>query len=185
MACSIRSHALMPPATWTKTTGETGRKVPVLRNSIVKGCCASATRWRWSWISGLSPSAISVGDSSVTWVGIDLADGSANAARVRWSSPPNGAGTAMDPLIIFPRLSLARQESDAVIAPGQGGAGHIPGTLGPFSEYAIKLGRVSQQSESAIAIWRGGGDDNLGDVLLEVTIASALVVGLECPDRPS
>src|SRR5450759_4799889 len=172
MACSIRSHALMPPATWTKTTGEIGRNVPVLRNNMVKGCCASDTRWRCSWISGPSSSAISVGDSSVTWVGIDLAAGS-----------PNGAGTAMDTLIIFTRLSLARQEADAVIDPGQGGAGHISGPLGPFSQYAVELARVSQQSKGAVAKWRGGVDDDLGDVLLEVAIASALVVGLQCLDR--
>src|SRR5665647_638994 len=34
----------MPPATWTKTTGETGRNVPVLRRSIVNGRCRAATR---------------------------------------------------------------------------------------------------------------------------------------------
>src|SRR5674476_453288 len=130
MACSIRSQALMPPATWTKTTGEIGRKVPVLRNNMVKG-----TRER---------------------------------RRDR-----NGHADHLHP------LSLTGQEADSVINPGQGDAGHIPGPLGPFSEYAVKPGRVSQQSEGAITIWRSGVDDDLGDVLLEVAVTSALVVGLQ------
>jgi hypothetical protein len=48
----------------------------------------------------------------------------------------------MDTLIIVTRLPLARQETNAVIDPGQGGTSHIPGPLGTVGEYAVELGRV-------------------------------------------
>src|ERR1022692_1075373 len=91
----------------------------------------------------------------------------------------------MDTLIMFtPRLSLAGQEADAVIDPGQGGAGNIPGPLGALGEYPVKLCRVSQQPKGAIAKRGGSGDDDLGDVLLEIAVTLAVVVGLEPLDRP-
>ena len=63
----------MPSTTVTKTTGETGRKVPVPRRWTRKAEVALATSVRCFSTSGRSSSATSTGGISVMWVGIIVA----------------------------------------------------------------------------------------------------------------
>ena len=60
----------MPSATVTKTTGETGRKVPVPRRWMSNGSTAAAAAARCSATGSMSAASSSVGGISVMWVGI-------------------------------------------------------------------------------------------------------------------
>ena len=63
----------MPSAIVTKTTGETGRKVPVPRRWMQKPASRLATSDRCDSMAGSAASSTSVGGTSVMWVGIMLA----------------------------------------------------------------------------------------------------------------
>lgn len=70
---STRSQSLMPRTTDTKTTGDTGWKVPVPRRWISNGFSDSAIVRRCFSMSSRSSASTSVGGSSVMWVGMDEA----------------------------------------------------------------------------------------------------------------
>ena len=72
-AAASCSHCEMPSATVTKTTGDTGRKVPVPRRWIVNPRSLPATSARCASTCGSAPSSTSVGGTSVMWVGIIVA----------------------------------------------------------------------------------------------------------------
>ena len=91
-ARSRASHWPMPSETCTKTTGETGRNVPVpdrtMRNgadpcSPPPGARGSRPSRRRRWL---------VGGSSVTCGGMAVAIGSPNDSRASWRVRPQGSG---------------------------------------------------------------------------------------------
>ncbi len=65
-----QEQAEAPATTWTKTTGESGRKVPVPESRIGNGRPAVAIVSRCASIAGRSAASASVGGSRVTWVGM-------------------------------------------------------------------------------------------------------------------
>ena len=94
--------------------------------------------------------------------------------------------TPIDRHVARPSSSAAAgQEADAVVDPGQRGTGHVAGPVGAVGEDPVELGRVVEQGQGAVAERRGGLDDHVGDVLLEVAVAAARVVVLELGDRPA
>ncbi len=63
----------MPSTRVTKTTGETGRKVPVPRRWIRNSATPDAARSRWASTAARSSAGTSIGGMSVMWVGICVA----------------------------------------------------------------------------------------------------------------
>lgn len=91
----------MPSASGTKTTGEIGRNVAVPRSRIRNRGNRAATASRCSSITSRSVASISVGGSSVTWVGIDAAIGSPKSARNFCSSEPYGSAIGIaTPIVV-------------------------------------------------------------------------------------
>ncbi|CAM5505944.1 hypothetical protein SVIOM74S_04609 [Streptomyces violarus] len=85
--CS-EEQAEAPSTTWTKTTGESGRNVPVPESRIGKGRPAVAILSRCASIAGRSAASASVGGMRVTWVGMPYAAVSPKLARRSWSRLP-------------------------------------------------------------------------------------------------
>lgn len=83
-----QEQAEAPSTTWTKTTGESGRKVPVPDSRIGKGRPPFAIEVRCASIAGRSAASASVGGRRVTWVGMPCAAGSPKLARRSWSRLP-------------------------------------------------------------------------------------------------
>lgn len=67
--CS-QEQAAAPSTTWTKTTGDSGRKVPVPDSRIGKGRPRAATSARCASTAGSAAPSTSVGGSRVTCVGM-------------------------------------------------------------------------------------------------------------------
>lgn len=81
-------QAAAPSTTWTNTTGERGRNVPVPLSRIGNGRPVAATLARCASIAGRASASTSVGGRSVTWVGMPCAAGSPKPARRSWSRLP-------------------------------------------------------------------------------------------------
>ena len=86
-----------------KTTGETGRKVPVPRRCTRNGAIAAATESRCSMMPVRSASSTWCGGSSVMWVGMCRAAASPTSMRYVWSSLPQGSGTGSETPIMGTR----------------------------------------------------------------------------------
>ena len=89
-------QASAPSTTWTKTTGESGRKVPVPRAASGTGGRPRRPRPGAPRSRAAPAASTSVGGSRVTWVGMPWAAGSPKPARRSWSRLPCGSGTAID-----------------------------------------------------------------------------------------
>ena len=166
MARSSTSHSARPPETWTNTTGETGRNVPVPRSTMSKGWAPALTFSRWATAASMSSSAISVGPSRVTCVGIESASGSPKEARLACSSSPCGAGIAMETPIVGTVATLPnrRQQSDPVTYPGHRGPGHLARPGRALGEDPVQLRGVVEQLGHALLERLDGRDDHLRDL---------------------
>ncbi len=81
MCCWSRAQSSAPSTTRTKTTGDSGRKVPVPCSRIGNGRPWEATRARCASITGSAAASTSVGGSRVTCVGMPCAAASPKPAR--------------------------------------------------------------------------------------------------------
>src|SRR5690348_2057174 len=161
----------MPATTPTKTTGETGRKVPVPRRWMRNGAACRAASSRWRTTPAMSASATSEGGSSVMWEGISAAESSPRATRYSCSCAPQGSGTATETPMVGTRRTLPAaggrgpgNEAHPVIDVGQGAGCHRGGARGPLLQDPVELGPVLEQLQGPVTERRHEVDQDVGQV---------------------
>ena len=173
----------MPSTRVTKTTGETGRKVPVPRRCTRNG--SEPGRDLGEVLLDLARgrrSSISVGGTSVMCVGIIVGRGVADGGPVvlelgrpglRDGQGDSDRGHAVDP------TGSRGDEADPLVDVAQRRLGDRAGLLGALLEHGGQVRLVVEQLEGALAERGDEVDDDLGEVLLQVAVAAAGVLLLE------
>src|SRR4029453_16706167 len=182
----------MPSATCTNTTGETGRNVPVPRNTSGNGpASATATSCRCASILASSPAGTRVGGSSVMCAGIARAVGSPSCSRHACSCAPYGGGTATaTPMLRVPIVTDAlcgpsvfrRDETDPVVCGGQRFRGDQARLLRAGGQDRVQPLLVGQVRLGLLLERQDEFDHHLGEILLEIAVPVAGVGRLQLGD---
>src|SRR3569833_393416 len=179
MRSSRCSHSLIPMASATNTTGDTGRNVPVPRSMIGKGRSCAATARRCRSISSSAAAATRSGGTSVMCVGIERASGSPNDARDCCSSSPYGSGIGIATPLVRSAGSGTAQEPAPIADRLHGVTGDLARAGGAAGQHAGELLFVGEELLGALADGGEGVQDSLGEVLLQRAVALTGIAGLQ------
>src|SRR5664279_3907033 len=175
-----------PRDSWTNTTGEVGRKVPVPERCRTNGRHACAARVRCCSIAGMAAVSTGVGGSSVTCGQTRSAAGSPTRLRQLVNTVACGCGIAMaTPSITCSDTGSASsegQEPHPVVGGPQRSRRDWPGAAGPVREDAVQFARIVKQLTDPDPERLGKRDHGVGDRSLEYPVTLAGEVGLDLLD---